>query len=386
MLIVVDAKLPHASTAFGRFGDVRILPTKQISGQTIADADAVLVRSETKVNGDLLDGTKVRFVGTATIGTDHVDLDYLRKHNIAFASCPGSNANSVAEYVLAALLETSFKLGFALTGKTLGVVGHGNTGSRVAKKAEAIGMRVLLNDPPLARATGDARYLPLDALMGADFVSLHVPLTTSGDDPTYHLFDEQRLSAMKVGSILINSSRGAVVDTPSLKKKIRDQHVRACVLDVWENEPDIDVEMLQSALIGTPHIAGYSHDGKVNATRMLQQALGEFLHQQVADGRVEDTRDLKEILLSQTDLPYEAMLRYAVRECYNIEEDDKRLRQLASFAPELRADYFRQLRANYPIRKEFHNYAVNPRSLPAETSDILCAVGFSLHSKRKNHD
>lgn len=386
MLIVVDAKLPHASTAFGRFGDVRILPTKQISRQSIADADAVLVRSETKVNRDLLDGMKVRFVGTATIGTDHVDLEYLNKRNIAFASCPGSNANSVAEYVLAALLETSFTLGFVLKGTTLGVVGHGNTGSRVAKKAEAIGMRVLLNDPPLARLTGDAKYLPLDALMGADFVSLHVPLTKSGDDPTYHLFDERRLSAMKVGSILINSSRGAVVETQSLKKLIRDQHVRACVLDVWENEPDIDVEMLQLALIGTPHIAGYSHDGKVNATRMLQQALGEFLHQQVADGFVEDARDLEEIHFSQTDLPFETMLRFAVRECYNIEEDDKRLRQLASLAPEQRADYFRQLRANYPIRKEFHNYHINPRNLPAETADILSSVGFSLHSKRKNHD
>lgn len=386
MLIVVDAKLPHASTAFGRFGDVRILPTKQISRQSIADADAVLVRSETKVNRDLLDGMKVRFVGTATIGTDHVDLDYLRKHNIAFASCPGSNANSVAEYVLAALLETSFKLGFVLKGKTLGVVGHGSTGSRVAKKAEAIGMRVLLNDPPLARLTGDAKYLPLDALMGADFVSLHVPLTKSGDDPTYHLFDERRLSAMKVGSILINSSRGAVVETQSLKKLIRDQHVRACVLDVWEREPDIDTEMLQLALIGTPHIAGYSHDGKVNATRMLQQALGEFLHQQVADGFVEDARDLEEIHFSQTDLPFETMLRSAVRECYNIEEDDKRLRQLASLAPEQRADYFRQLRANYPIRREFHNYCINPRNLPEEMSDIFSAVGFSLHSKRKNHD
>ncbi|MBX2990447.1 MAG: 4-phosphoerythronate dehydrogenase [Bacteroidetes bacterium] len=386
MRVVVDAKLPHAATAFGLFGEVRILPTQQITRQSIADADAVLVRSETKVNGDLLDGTKVRFVGTATIGTDHVDLEYVNRHRITFASCPGSNANSVAEYVLAALLETSFMLGFTLKGKTLGVVGHGNTGSRVARKAEAIGMRVLLNDPPLARLSGDTRYLPLDALMDADVISLHVPLTKSGDDPTYHIFDERRLSAMQKGSILVNSSRGAVVDTQSLKKMIREQHVRACVLDVWEREPDIDIDMLQLALIGTPHIAGYSYDGKVNATRMLRQALGEFVHQPVAGDVVDDTGDLKEIRLSQTDPLFEAMLRSAVRECYNIEEDDRRLRHLTSLAPELRADHFRQLRANYPIRREFHNYHINPRNLPAEAAQILSAVGFSLHTKRKNHD
>ncbi len=378
MHIVADSKIPQAEEAFHCFGDVQVVPTMQLTRERIKDADAILIRSETKVDEALLDGTRVRFVGTATIGTDHVDLAYLKRQGIAFASCPGSNANSVAEYVLAALLELAAVRGFALRGKTLGIVGHGNTGSRTARKAEAVGMRVLLNDPPLARQTGDPRYLPLDALMEADIVSLHVPLTHVGQDATFHRFDERRLAAMKRGAILINTSRGAVVDTLALKHALRSRRLDACVLDVWENEPAIDIELLEQAAIATPHIAGYSHDGKLNATRMLQEALGMFCGVRPDPPASEKTPSKLPIVLPAGDRDPENLLRIAVNACYNIRRDDEALRKSITLPAEQRAEYFRRLRSGYPVRWEFHHYVVDGSGLEATTAQMFRAIGFCV--------
>ncbi len=378
MRIIADAKIPHAVAEFTQFGDVIVLPTKAITREAIRDADAILIRSETKVTASLLEGTRVRFVGTATIGTDHVDLEYLQRHNIAFASCPGSNANSVAEYVLAALLELGAMFVVSLRGKTLGIVGHGNTGSRTARKAAALGMRVLLNDPPLARQTGDPMYLPLDALMEADIISLHVPLTRTGEDATYHLFDERRLSAMKQDAILINTSRGAVVENESLKRLLKAGHLHACVLDVWENEPMIDCQLLALTTIGTPHIAGYSHDGKLNATRMLQEALSRFcgVPLEAPVQRQPDAR--KQIVLPCGETDAEKLLRHAVRACYDIRKDDQELRKMLMLPVDERGDYFRHLRASYPVRREFHNVVLNGQALDLPTANLFRAMGFCV--------
>jgi erythronate-4-phosphate dehydrogenase len=378
MRIIADAKIPHAVAEFTQFGDVLVLPTKAITREAIRDADAILIRSETKVTASLLEGTRVRFVGTATIGTDHVDLEYLQRHNIAFASCPGSNANSVAEYVLAALLELGAMFDVSLRGKTLGIVGHGNTGSRTARKAEALGMRVLLNDPPLARTTGDPKYLSLDALMEADIISLHVPLTRTGEDATYHLFDERRLSAMKRGATLINTSRGAVVESESLKRLLKAGHLHACVLDVWENEPMIDCELLELTTIGTPHIAGYSHDGKLNATRMLQEALSKFCGVPF-DASAQRQPDAKNrIVLPAGEPDAEKLLRHAVRACYDIRKDDQELRKMLTLPADERDDYFRHLRASYPVRREFHNFVLDGQALDLPTANLFRAMGFCV--------
>lgn len=377
MLIIADAKIPDAIDAFKSFGNVLVVPTQDMTRETFSSAGAILIRSETKVNAELLEGTRVRFVGTATIGTDHVDLDYLRERRIAFASCPGSNANSVAEYVLAALLELAQMFNTPLRGMTLGIVGHGNTGSRTASKAEALGMRVLLNDPPLARQTGDPKYRPLEELMDVDVISLHVPLTNAGEDATYHLFDERRLSAMKKGSILINTSRGAVVDSESLKRLVEVGHFRACVLDVWENEPAIDVDLLKLVTFGTPHIAGYSHDGKLNATRMLQQALSTFLGIPFTPTSAQ-RQDRLPLALSDDEHEPEGLLRHAVRLCYDIRRDDADLRTLLVLSPDQRATYFRRLRATYPTRREFSHYVVNGGTLDRVTAELLHRVGFCV--------
>lgn len=376
MLIVADSKIPHASQAFSQFGEVKIVPTQQITREIMKDADAILVRSETRVNAVLLERTNIRFVGTATIGTDHLDTEYLQKQEIGWASCPGSNANSVGEYVLAVLLELSARFGISLQNKSLGIVGHGNTGRKVEEKATAMGMHVLLNDPPLAQDTA-GNYLPIDALMEADFISLHVPLSTSGVHRTVHLFDKQRLGSMK--GILVNASRGAVVETGALKDVLRSGRIRTCALDVWEDEPDIDIGLLQLAAIGTPHIAGYSYEGKLKATEMLQKALAKFFQMPYSQTVLGEIDELQEIPLPEMPLPLEALVRGAVQHCYSVGEDDMNLRRLVSYAQHERPAYFRKLRAEYRVRREFSRYVVDVSDCDELTRNTFATLGFRIN-------
>jgi erythronate-4-phosphate dehydrogenase len=258
MFIVADANIPFVESMYNDMAEVRLAEGHAITPQTVRDADLLIVRSVTKIGKDLLEGSKVRFVGTATSGYDHVDLQYLSSKGIRFEYAPGCNSNSVAEYITAAILVLSQRLGFDTRQTTLGVVGVGNVGSKVVRKATALGIRVLQNDPPLQRKSGSKQFVPLDALMNADIITLHVPLTSEGIDATHYLFDEKRIAAMKPNSILINSSRGPVVKTDALRNALHNGRIRTAVLDVWEKEPDIDGDVLQIAAIGTPHIAGYS--------------------------------------------------------------------------------------------------------------------------------
>ncbi len=380
--IVVDKNTPFVISAFERLGNVTVLPTTEITNEKVRRADVLLVRSETKVDHVLLEGSCVRFVGTFTIGTDHVDLNYLKERGIAFANAPGSNANAVAEYVVAALLTVTQRKNLSLKGKTIGVVGVGNVGSKVVRVAEALGMRVLLNDPPLARMTGDARFLPLDELMDADFITLHVPLTKGGEDATYHFFGEERISRMKRGSILINTSRGAVVETSAVKHALLENHLSAAILDVWENEPKIDTGLLELALIGTSHIAGYSLDGKVNALRAVHKAVcGFFL---ASNGRQLDL-DLPKPLVERmtikdTSLSSEEILRQVVCQAYDIELDDKLLRSILSVPRADQGSYFMRLRSEYHVRREFFNTTVEvPKNLE-EVGETLKAFGFKVTS------
>ncbi len=369
MRIVADSKIPFVQEALADVAEVHVLATGEITPETVRNADALLVRSETNVDAALLDGSRVKFVGTATIGVDHIDTDYLQRRGIGFASAPGCNANSVAEYVIAALLVLAERLGFSLEGKALGVVGVGNIGKIVVKYAHALGMCVLQNDPPLHRATGSLVFRPLDELMDADIITLHVPLTKTGPDRTFHLFDDVRLKKMKPSSILLNTSRGAVVETEAVKAALRSSHLKACVLDVWENEPGIDAELLSLATLGTPHIAGYSFDGKVNGTAMIQQALCQYFSLQPAwspatvSGSPIIARDGQDLLA-------------VVRQCYDIEDDDRRLREMLLLPVGERSSYFRQLRAQYPVRHEFGNNIVDLHDRAHR--DVLRALGFQV--------
>jgi erythronate-4-phosphate dehydrogenase len=379
MKIVVDQKIPFVDEAFGGFGELLKLDSLAIDNASLRDANALIVRSETRVNEQLLAGSRVEFVGTATIGTDHVDSEFLRRNGIEFASAPGCNAYAVMQYVAAALLTLSGRSGQTLRGKTLGVVGVGNVGSKVVRLGQALGMSVLQNDPPLARTTGEKRFVQLDELMEADFITIHVPLTRTGSDPTYHLFDSKRIASMKSGGVLINSSRGSVVDNKALKEALNTGRIHAAVLDVWENEPNIDVDLLSICALGTPHIAGYSIDGKVNATRMIYDAFcRHFGFPRKWDAsKVVPLPPNPEIIIDGSCTSFDEMLRRIVRYTYDIERDDMELRKIRTVAEAERGKFFKRLRGNYKFRYEFTNYTVSCDSLAEEVKGTLSALGFN---------
>ncbi len=394
MRTIADENIPYVEEAFGRLGEVVTLPGRKIDAASVRDAEILLVRSITKVDASLLERTHVRFVGTATIGTDHVDEEYLRSRGIAFASAPGSNANSVAEYVVAALLTLAGKKNLRLKGKTIGIIGVGNCGSRVVTKAEALGMRVLLNDPPLRRQTGDETFRPLEELFCADILTLHVPLTYEGMDATYHLADEVFLSKLRPECILINTSRGAVVDNQTLLAALNSGSIGGVVLDVWENEPSLDLQLLDRVDIGSSHIAGYSLDGKANATAMIYRAACEFLGVEAEweltsalpkpyCARIEigvhgERQGRKATLIRTESKSDEEITADAVRHVYDIEKDDAALRGLHRVEPAERGAFFDRLRKDYPVRREFHNTEVVLAKPESHLADVLSGLGFRV--------
>ena len=377
MIIVADENIPYVCDAFGALGEVRTMSGRAMTPEAVRDAELLLVRSITKVNRDLLEGSAVQFVATATIGEDHIDKAYLAEKGIAFSSAPGSNADSVRQYITAALLVMAERFNLDLSTLSLGIIGVGNVGSRVLRNAEALGLRCILNDPPLARTTEDPRYHSLDEALECDIVTLHVPLTKEGPDATYHLANETFLRKMKPGSFLLNSSRGAVADGAAIKRALDDGHLRACVLDVWEKEPDIDVALLERVLIGTPHIAGYSFDGKVNGTRMIYEAACAHLD------RLPDWNPAP--LLPQPECPHIIVdgnasdaLPQAVRAVYDILRDDTNMRGLLKVSPEERPKYFDRLRKEYPRRREFFNTTAEVSPPNTKLEATLSALGFRL--------
>jgi len=379
MKIIADENIPYVREAFAEFGEVTAIPGRTIEKTALVDADALLVRSITHVGRDMLEGSSIRFAGTATIGFDHIDRGYLDSAGIAFASAPGSNANSVAEYIAAALLVLADEREFKLSTRRLGIVGHGNVGKKVEEKARALGLECVLNDPPLARATGDPKYRPLADLADCDIVTVHVPLEKGGEDPTYHLVDRDFIQVMKTGVIVINTSRGAVADGKELQAALEDGRVGAAVLDVWEGEPAISRDLLANCALGTPHIAGYSFDGKVNGTRMLYEALCKV------EGR-EPTWDPTPLLPPppmpeinvDASMPQEEAVRETLLKVYDIRLDDNALRATMMNAPEERADLFDTMRKTYRQRREFHNTRVT-LSAPNETlAATLRGLGFRV--------
>ena len=356
MLIVADENIPFVKEAFGTFGEVVTFSGREITKEKIKDGDVLLVRSVTKVNNELLQGTKIKFVATATIGVDHIDTAYLEKKGIGFSSAQGSNANSVAEYVMTALLCLANRMNFNLSQKSIGVIGAGNVGSRVVKMAKGLGMDVLENDPPLARKTHEARFKKIEDVIKADIITFHVPLSYDGRDATFHMADEKFLTRLKEGAIFINTSRGGVVETRAIYEAIKKKHLLAAVIDVWENEPKIDMELLREVNIATPHIAGYSFDGKVNGTSMIYKACAEFFG--LTPGWKQEL-SMPEALIRELEIEAgardEEILWETIRKVYDIEKDDFSLRKITGLKEEERGPYFDSLRKEYPIRREFSN-------------------------------
>lgn len=368
--LVADANIPAAREAFGRFGTVRLLPGREITRDAVADADVLLVRSVTPVDAALVAGTPVRFVGTATAGVDHVDQEALARLGIAFASAPGSNATSVVEYVLAALLEVANADMSELMDRTLGVVGAGAVGGRLVPRARALGMNVLVCDPPRAAAGHtDHDYLPLaDVLAAADVVTLHTPLTGPSESPwpTRGMIGPRKLDRMKPGAWLVNAARGPVVDGPAVLDASRAGRLGALVLDCWPGEPAPDPALVDAADFATPHIAGYSAEGKLAGTVMVEAALRDWLAGQGAavPSPWPGSPDAPPRVLDApvygpdpgADGPWQtSWLADLQGRAYSVWGDDGRFRESMAAAgpdPAARAAAFAKLRRTYPTRHE----------------------------------
>ncbi len=380
MQIICSTNIPYAEEAFRPLGNLTILAPQEITADRIRNADVLVIRSTLRANRALLEGSRVRFVGTATIGTDHLDLAYLDQAGIAWCAATGCNANSVSEYVTTALLCLGQRHGFTLFGKTIGIVGIGNVGRLVVQKAQALGLRVLQNDPPRREAENNPVFLPLEQVLAeADILTLHVPLTKTGPYPTWHLADRRFFERLKPGVIWLNAARGAAMDSDAFLKARATGKVACAVLDTWEGEPVFRTDVLAKADIATPHIAGHSFEGKVMGTLMVYQAVCRFLGIEptwTPEGRLPPPL-VPEIHLDPAGVSEEAALWRIVRPVYDIEADDQRLRAGAAADPKTRGEHFEKLRKNYPIRREFRfTRVVLPQGHPGLETKIL-DLGFN---------
>ncbi|MGM0444276.1 MAG: 4-phosphoerythronate dehydrogenase [Fibrobacterota bacterium] len=370
MKIVADQNIPFVKEAFSTLGRVTTCAGEDITPDMVRDCGMLLVRSVTPVNEKLLQGSSVRFVATATIGTDHVDLDYLKQAGIGFCSAPGSNANSVAEYVLAALAE----LLPTFENKTIAVIGVGNVGSRVYRKAISLGMRALLTDPP--KAAGLHSFVPLEeSLSQADIVTVHVPLTYDGEHSTYGMINDSFLSLMKPGALLVNTSRGKTIcEEPLVSHSPR---LGGLVLDVWPREPEVSSELLGCTDIATPHIAGYSFDGKCTGTDMICAGASAFFFKK----KEWDAQDVLDAMEVRT-LSYSRAggVRGVLRQAYPLQEDDRLLRRINGLSGPGRTDRFRQLRREYRQRPEFPHCRVEGVDVPADAA-CLRQLGFQVQQE-----
>lgn len=377
MKILADENIPQVKEAFSQFGEVRLTHGRYITNEMLTGIDILLVRSITNVNEDLLADTNVKFIGTATIGTDHIDKEYLKSRNIYFADAAGCNSFSVAEYVIAALTDLFIKKKKTFVNKRIGIVGFGNIGTKVDRFANAIGLRAIINDPPLERKLGRGNFKELEKALDCDIVTFHVPLNKSGVDKTYHLLNQDNLDQIKTGSLLFNTSRGPVVKNSSLKERLLAGKDIDLVLDVFENEPKIDLDLLSMADIGTAHIAGYSLEGKLNGTYFIYKKLCNYLNCQatwqpvypiISDPIIEiDTR--KEI---------EEILSEIIKRIYDINFDSQLLKKSAIEKIEEPGKYFDQLRKTYRIRREFINYTIKLSSPNERLKNLLETLRFKV--------
>lgn len=378
MKIVADENIPLLQRFFGELGDVIAVPGRLITADTVRDADILLVRSVTPVDQSLLDGSSVRFVGSTTIGTDHVDLNYLQQHNIGFANAPGSNANSVVEYVLSCLSILTETHALDLDTIKFGIVGFGSVGSTLARRLQKLGVEYRVFDPLIAQDS-DPTLTSFERVLACDVISLHVPLTMDGEHPTRHLFNADILAQLGADQILINTSRGAVVDNAALREALARAESFTAILDVWENEPAIDPELARRVFIGTPHIAGYSFDGKVAGTEMVYRALCQCYGLPVrhrAAQFLEEPPLAKMAFTSNADVDW--CIHTAIRACFDVRHDHGHLRHSMKLADAERVAAFDVFRKNYRCRREFSGVKIQLKQADSELHTKFKALGFNI--------
>lgn len=373
MKIIVDDKIPYIKGALESVAEVIYLPGNKTTTEVVKVADAIITRTRTICNENLLEGSNVKFIATATIGYDHIDTEYCKQAGIEWTNAPGCNAESVNQYIASALFSWSMRKRTDLAGKTIGIVGVGQVGSRVAKTCEIIGMKVLLNDPPRERVEGKGNFVSLKTIQEeADIITFHVPLNMNGIDATYHMVNTSFLSKLKKLPLIINSCRGEVFDTEEVKMASSTKLISGLVIDCWENEPDINMELLHLAEFATPHIAGYSKDGKANGTKMSVQAVSRFFNLGLDDWQPAKV-ELPEnpiISIDGNQRREYSILAEAILSTYDIETDDNELRMDTSS--------FEKLRGDYPVRREFDSFTINSKNISKEILIKLEKLGFKI--------
>jgi erythronate-4-phosphate dehydrogenase len=370
--IVSDDKIPFLKGTLEPYAEITYLPGSKITAADVADADAIITRTRTKCNAALLENSKVKFIGTATIGFDHIDYQWVEGMGIGWTNAPGCNSGSVKQYMAAAFSLLIKEKGVSLKGKTIGIVGVGNVGKKVAEVAKAFGMNVLLNDPPRQRAEG-GNFVSFDEVVAkSDIITFHTPLNREGEDKTYHLFNKSLISKLKRGVVICNTCRGEVIETEALKEALQQGVVSEAIIDVWENEPSIDLQLLDNVFIATPHIAGYSLDGKANGTAMVVQALSKHFDLPLKDWfpATIPAPEQSEIRVEVLQRSVEQMLADVVLHTYPIRRDDKTLRQSV--------ETFEDQRGSYPLRREFEAYAVINQDLPVDLTQVWTDLGFTV--------
>lgn len=374
MKILFDENMPYAKEFFSGFCEANELVPfsgRGLTAQQVRDADVLLVRSITQVNEALLKENKtIRFVGTATIGTDHIDQSYLATRNIAFYSAPGCNAISVAEYVISSLVILAERYLLDLSKLSVGIVGGGNTGTRLSEKLTALGIKHKICDPLLEQNPHDTRdFVSLDEVLSCDVITLHVPKIVAGNYPTYHLLNEARLNKLEDKQILISACRGEVIDNKALLALKQQGHGLKIVLDVWEGEPEVLTPLIDYTEIATAHIAGYSLEGKSRGTEMLYQALCR--HSKIEPKcQLVDLLPIASVCAIKLNQEFnQVVLNQLVKLVYDVRRDD------AIFRQQLSTQGFDSLRKNYPIRREFS--AVQVALLSNASSDVPHRLGFS---------
>lgn len=377
MKILADENIPLVNEFFQSIGDVTSRPGRTMTSADAKEARALLVRSVTKVNQTLLSDSAVSFVGTCTIGIDHLDQNWLHSNHIEFSSAPGCNANSVVEYVYAALC----KLDVNWLDKKFGIIGCGNVGGLLHKRLKLQGVDCYCYDP-LREPKDNPDLTSLEEVLRCDVISMHTPLTVSGDHPTFHLINLPELQQLKAGTVLLNCGRGPVINNADLLQFLTQRNDVRVVLDVWEPEPDISLDLLDKVVLGSPHIAGYSYDGKLKGTEMIYEALCKHLQRtpELSLKQLVPPLANNQLIVEENKTTWE-QVKKLIAQVYSIADDDQRLRELAQCAREGNENFstgFDNLRKNYPKRREFHNYQVKLDGNDKKTAEWLSILGFQV--------
>ncbi|WP_413111992.1 4-phosphoerythronate dehydrogenase [Thaumasiovibrio sp. DFM-14] len=379
MKILIDENMPYAAALFAQLGDVISKPGRTLTADDLVDIDALMIRSVTKVDKALLaKANKLRFVGTATAGTDHVDQPLLAERGVTFYGAAGCNKVGVAEYVISTLLVLAQQQGFSIFERTVGIVGVGNVGRYLNHCLRSLGIKTILCDPLLAQQGDDGEYTDIDTLIAqSDVVSLHTPLTMSGEHATHHLINKQRLAALKPGTILINAARGPVVDNHALKHALEADPMLSAILDVFEQEPIVDLDLLPRLAFATPHIAGYGLEGKARGTTMVFNAFSTFIGN---DLRADPNQLLPRAFIPAVQLAQpltQANLQSLVQLVYDVRRDDSEFRRALGGCDRTQmGSVFDKLRKNYWDRREYS--AITVAGDPCFGVESLANLGFTI--------